>query len=127
MTPPRKLTEDEWNTQVYNYATLMRWMGHHCRPARKADGSWYTPISGDPGFPDWVFVRSGHVLFVELKNDTEKLDPNQLIWRDRLQAAGQDWRCWRPKDWPEVERTLKFAAHSSWRPAEDIAVKGPML
>jgi hypothetical protein len=68
---------------------------HHCRPARRADGSWSTPISGDSGFPDLVIAGAGGVLFRELKGAKGKLSASQQAWALTLGGA---WGLWRPAD-----------------------------
>ncbi len=51
------------------------------------------------GFPDTVIVGTS-VLWAELKRERgADLRPAQVVWRDRLIAAGQQYRLWRPTDW----------------------------
>ena len=121
---PLELSEQDWHTQVDEYATLCRWMRHHCRPAQDSHGHWKTPIQGDPGFPDLVLIRGGRILFAELKNNRGVLSTDQMAWRDRLLLAGQEWYCWRPRDWDKVKTTLAPAPHSNWKVAEDVGTGG---
>ncbi len=51
------------------------------------------------GFPDTVIVGTS-VLWAELKRQRgSNLRPAQVVWRDRLLAAGEQYRLWRPTDW----------------------------
>lgn len=53
------------------------------------------------GFPDLHLVGPGGVLYRELKTEDGKqrgLRPAQMVWKYRLQAAGQDWGIWTPAD-----------------------------
>jgi hypothetical protein len=118
------MNEAAWQQQVVDLARLTRWLVHHTRPARRADGTWSTPIQGDPGFPDLVMIRGSRVLWVELKSDTGRLTTDQMAWRDRLLLAGQEWYCWRPRDWPKVQKTLRPADHSNLRLTDDIGTGG---
>jgi len=50
---------------VVEVARLAGWRTLHIRPARRADGSWRTPIGGDgKGWPDLTLVRPPRLLFV---------------------------------------------------------------
>jgi hypothetical protein len=103
------VTEDEFQAQVMTLAKHCGWRRVHFRKARTKRG-WRTAVAGDgKGFVDLVLVheRRQHTLFVECKSDTGTLYAEQREWGRVLLAAGEDWRCWRPRDWPEVERVLK--------------------
>jgi hypothetical protein len=50
------------------------------------------------GFPDWVCVGPGGVLWRELKRQSGKLTTAQLEWLQALTGAGQDAGVWRPAD-----------------------------
>ena len=76
-------------------------MVHHCRPCRRADGTWYTPVPGNAGYPDLTLARDGVVLFAELKTQAGRLRPEQQRWLEIL-----DGEVWRPNDWPEVEAII---------------------
>jgi hypothetical protein len=66
-----------------------------------------TAITGHIGFPDLVLAHQTRgVLFVELKTSTGRLSTPQKEWRDTLQAAGGEWRLWRPEDLPFIVRRL---------------------
>ena len=56
------------------------------------------------GYPDLTLARAGVHHHWELKSMTGKLSPAQLKWAT---ALGGSWRCFRPADWEEIERTLR--------------------
>ena len=68
--------------------------------------AWDSRHSG-AGYPDLCIVGSAAV-FAELKTMTGQLRPAQIIWRDRLIAAGETWFLWRPSHLAsgEIVRTL---------------------
>ncbi|WP_238148800.1 VRR-NUC domain-containing protein [Serinicoccus sediminis] len=94
------MTEDELLDSVVDLAQRLGVQTHHCRPARRADGSWATPIKGNKGFPDLVLAGRAGVLFRELKSATGRTTAEQREWIDRLALAGEDVGVWRPVDWP---------------------------
>jgi hypothetical protein len=100
-----KLTEQEWQSRVIDYAKLRGWLVHHTRPAR-TDKGWRTALEGDAGFPDLVLARKGHIFFVELKTEVGLLTKGQKAWIWELESHEVGARVWRPSDWPEVQRAL---------------------
>jgi hypothetical protein len=50
------------------------------------------------GFPDWVIVGPGGVLFREAKSELGRLSMAQIKWGKDLQRAGADYAVWRPAD-----------------------------
>jgi hypothetical protein len=95
------LTEADFMEKVIARARARGWLVHHCRPCRKADGGWTTPVQGHTGFPDLVLARDGVVLFRELKTDGGRLTDAQRHW---LEVLGGE--VWRPNDWNEVEAII---------------------
>jgi hypothetical protein len=49
-----------------------------------------------PGFPDWVVMGAGGVLFRELKSSQGKPSREQRIVGRMLKMAGCSWSVWRP-------------------------------
>ena len=106
---PPKITEAVFQRQVLQLARMTGWRSAHFRTSLNARGEYQTAVAGDgTGFPDLVLIRE-RVLFVELKTDAGAMSPEQRAWRDALRGAGADWRLWKPRDWPEIEATLKAA------------------
>lgn len=90
------MAEKEFLAQAVQLARLCGWLCYHTLDSRGSAG----------GFPDLVLVKGRRVVWAELKSESGRLSPGQESWRDRLLAAGQEWYCWRPSDWPEIGRVL---------------------
>lgn len=93
-------SEEDFKRWLLRYAELRGWMRCHFRPALRMDGSWYTPVEGDSGWPDVMLKKAGRPLHVwEVKTMTGTLRPDQRAWL----AALTD-RDWSPSDsgivWP---------------------------
>lgn len=52
-------------------------------------------LRGHRGAPDILLAGPGGVAFAEIKTGTD-LEPDQVRWRDVLQAAGARWHLWQP-------------------------------
>jgi VRR-NUC domain len=104
------VTADEQSLQacVLEVARLAGWRTLHIRPARRADGSWRTPVAGDgKGWPDLTLVRPPRLLFVELKSERGKLRPEQQDWLDVLRLLPQaEVYLWTPADWNALVQVL---------------------
>lgn len=110
-TKPKKVKpyvqpEKEFQVQFLQFAKLMGWLRAHFRPSMNRRGMWQTAVAGDgAGFTDVVLVRE-RVVWVELKTIVGVLDDDQIVWRDRLLLAKQEWYCWSPNDWPTIQTVL---------------------
>ena len=101
------LTEEQWQSQVIDLARLNGFRCAHFRPARKADGSWATPVAADgKGFPDLELARPGDLIFAELKTERGRVSPDQVAWLEQLRLAGAEAYIWKPSDFEEVSRRL---------------------
>jgi hypothetical protein len=100
--------EQSFQACVLEVARLAGWRSLHIRPARRADGSWRTPIAGDgKGWPDLTLVRPPRLLFVELKSERGKLRPEQSDWLDVLRLLPEaEVYLWTPADWDSLVETL---------------------
>ena len=107
----RDMREDALVGHIVRLAADHGWRAMHQLPAMNARGRYRTAIQGHRGFPDLVLASRHGVIFVECKTETGSLEPDQRAWRDALQAAGADWRLWRPRDWfsGHIERVLEPA------------------
>ena len=83
------ISETAFASQVEDLFERFDWKWQHQRPARRKDGSWYTAISGHPGFPDYIAAREkdGRLLFAELKDEKSQLEPDQVKWFEVLREC----------------------------------------
>lgn len=86
---------------MIRFAELNSWLVYH--PLNS--------IGSQKGYPDLTMCRvrgeNLRVIFAELKRSRkEKLKPAQVVWRDALLAAGQEWHLWFPERWTEIESIL---------------------
>ena len=95
----KPISEDEFTNQVIAVFQLHRWKVVHFDRARKKDGSWRTPLRGDPGSPDILAARNGQVLLAELKVNKNKPSQFQSEW---LKHCGEYGFLWYPRDWDEI-------------------------
>ena len=111
--PPSKISEAELQTAVIRYARLNHWLVCHFRPAQMRSGRWATPMQGDVGFPDCVFVRGERLVFAELKAQGRKPTPEQETWlqalRDAAPLGEHETYVWSPRQWIDgtIERVLR--------------------
>jgi hypothetical protein len=120
----KAMSEDELNRNCIDLCAQLRLLVNHNRPALNQRGQWSTAMRGDPGVPDLNPVAGpGGILYRELKNQTNKLEPAQERWRDMLLAAGADWDLWRPIDWltERIHRELRAIARRPRPPAVGTA------
>lgn len=111
-------TEAQFQAAVIELAERHGWLVAHFADSRRQVRDRRTGevrLVGDQqaeGFPDLVLVRSGQVIFAELKRDAGKTTPAQERWLFELSAVEESERervrarLWRPADWREIERTL---------------------
>lgn len=106
------MSEAELERAVMELARLLGFLVAHFRPAQVRPGRWATAMSGDTGYPDLTLAGNGRLLFVELKAARGRFAPEQMVWRDAIVQAGQEWYGWRPQDWIDgtVERVLRQPA-----------------
>lgn len=104
---PDLLRENEFSTLVRDVARLAGWRGYHTYDSRRSNH----------GFPDWVFVRNGRIVFAELKAENGRVSDAQREWLDELEKAegmtdphgyrgGVEVHLWRPSDWDAIVETL---------------------
>ena len=83
------MREKKLQAVVLELARRSNWLAYHTFDSRRSE----------PGFPDLVMVRSGRLLFVELKSATGLMRPEQRLWRERLVKTDAEYYEWRPHDW----------------------------
>lgn len=135
-TTQLKQTEKQFERAVRELAAAKGWLVAHFSDSRREVVNRRTGErrlvgdSGAKGFPDLVMARGGRIVFAELKAAKGRLSGEQKEWLVALggefdgsvppdialrfqigsvQSTSQisKWvRCWRPEDWPEIERVL---------------------
>jgi hypothetical protein len=94
---PDLLTEAQLSGLVVELARIGGWKRYHTFDSR----------GSNHGFPDWVFVKNGRLVFVELKSDQGKVRDEQASWLDALSdVETAEVYVWRPSDWGEICRVL---------------------
>lgn len=108
LLPGDRAVEKDCQQTIVEAARLLGYRVLAIRPAIGRQGHWQSPIQGDAGYPDLTLVhpRAG-VLFVELKRAPNRLDPQQVAWRQALTDAGAIWRLvWVPEQLDEFNQEL---------------------
>lgn len=82
------MTEAELEAEVRRLLADRRLYGYHPYDSRRDTAGW----------PDWVILGRGRILYRELKTDFGQLSPEQSRVRNLLVVAGADWDIWRPVD-----------------------------
>ena len=90
------MTEKELATAIEKLLKFNGWTWYHTYDSRRSN----------PGFPDYVAVRPGRLLFIELKSPEGRLSPDQVTWIAGLESAGQTVHVWRPSDLTEAADVL---------------------
>jgi len=106
-----KVSEKEFATQVEDLLKVFGWHWTHFRPGWSKKG-YRTPIKGHKGFPDYVAVRNGTCLFIEIKSEEGKLTPEQEDWQNLLQrvarcSLGIQYWLWKPSDAERMVEILR--------------------
>jgi hypothetical protein len=104
------VTEDDFQKQVTDLATVLGWEWFHARPAMTSKG-WRTPVSGSlgKGWPDLLLVRQrdGGIVAAELKREGAKTTPEQDHVLKMLTTAGVPTYVWMPSDFDEIAQVLR--------------------
>lgn len=91
-------SEAEFQARVIDLAQGLGYVVYHTHDSRRSTAD---------GFPDLVLSRIPRLLVAELKVGANQPTPEQLDWLERFRAAGIPAFVWWPKDWAEIERTLR--------------------
>ena len=101
-------SEADFATWLEGMLTYHNWRWQHQRPAQVRSGRYVTALSGTPGFPDYVAVRDGRLLFAELKSAKGRLRPEQEAWLADLEGVPcAEVYVWRPIDREQIVEVLK--------------------
>lgn len=90
MTDPRaaRMSEAELMEGIRAMVNDLRLHAYHAHDARRSWG---------PGFPDLVIAGIGGCIWRECKTESGSLSAEQRTWGYVLQASGQRWAVWRPR------------------------------
>ena len=94
-----KWSEKEFQAEVIKLAKEFHYLCYHT----------YRSDRSAAGFPDLVLVRSGRVIFAELKGEKSrgKLSPAQEAWIGALKnCSGVETYVWWPKDMQDIVEIL---------------------
>jgi hypothetical protein len=104
-------SEAEFQAAVTDLAHLCGWRTNHTfRSASRRDGGGWRTATTHAGWPDLTLWRPGQFLMVELKAEKGRLTTEQRDVIESLRDAGIYTKIWRPRDWPEIEATLRKKA-----------------
>jgi hypothetical protein len=92
-----KIKEREFMAQVVELAKLRGWRIFHPFDSRHSVA----------GFPDLLLIRKYALIVAELKVGKRQLTQEQLGWLDAFDGASVRSYCWRPTDWPAIEKVLE--------------------
>ena len=87
------ISEEDFMRSVIQIASDCAWAVYHTRDSRRSQA----------GFPDLTLVRSGEIIFAELKSQKGRIKKEQQEWLDRLRENGHvDVYLWRPSDLQDI-------------------------
>ena len=92
------VSECDLTAYVRDVARAFGWRRYH---------TWLSKHS-PAGFPDEVLVRSGRLIFAELKSECGKASDEQEAWLEELRAVpGVEVYLWRPADMDAIASVLQ--------------------
>lgn len=101
------MLEREFATQVEHLLTLFGWLWKHDEPAVRQSGTWATSFRGSRGFPDYIAVRNGRLIFAEIKNEIGRVSKHQQEWLEQLELANVEVYLWRPTHLQDIKEVLR--------------------
>jgi len=105
--PLDDVPERTFQRSVISLAKMLGWHVAHWHDSRRqVRPGVFVGDADAAGFPDLVLVRE-RLLVAELKRNRGRLTAAQECWLVWLADAGVDCHVWRPRDWAEIEATLK--------------------
>jgi VRR-NUC domain len=107
MPPMGDASERLFQDAVVTMAKMQQWLVFHANKSSPRPGVWKTD---GQGFPDLVLTStatpSRGIIFVELKTNTGKLSPTQVVYGRALIDAGVEYHVWRPTDMQKIAKRL---------------------
>ena len=87
------ISEEDFMRSVMKIASECGWRVYHTRDSRRSQA----------GFPDLTLVRTGQIIFAELKSQKGRIKKEQQAWLDDLRENGHvDVYLWRPSDLQDI-------------------------
>jgi hypothetical protein len=104
-----RMYEADFQKQVIDLALLRNWDYMHINKVYDARGYHRTPVIGTigAGWPDLVLIRTGRLVFAELKRQGEKPTGLQSHVLGVLGSSCAEVYVWRPADWPAIMEILR--------------------
>ena len=119
-----KISEADWQRTLIDLLKLYGYRVCEFRKARvKKDGQdvYRTPFGAEgKGMTDLIAVREeyvsrsltlpsrrGRIIFIEDKSETGKLSPDQILWKEAIEAAGGEYYLARPSDYDRLTKELR--------------------
>ena len=105
---PPAMSEAELQRVVVELAEIRGWTVNHVRRTiggRHGKG-WVTGTTLK-GWPDLVLIRPPRIVFVELKSDKGRLEPEQDHVLGLLRLCHLEVHVFRPSDWDDIVRTFR--------------------
>jgi hypothetical protein len=132
-TRRRERPESEFQTRVLQYAAHHGWRHFHApdnRPVPRMRGGRvvYVKQTVTKGWPDVTLwhVRTGQMLFAELKAEKGRVDPEQTRLLAELEACGQEVHLWRPSDWDRIAARLGHKTVPAESPDQRLPGQEPL-
>jgi len=96
-------SERIFQSKIEQIASMNGWLIHHISPHQVRPGVWR---SDSTGFPDLVLAhRERGLIFAELKLETGKLTPMQVVWANAVSPHAEHY-VWRPSQLEMIAERL---------------------
>ena len=103
------MAESTLQSNILGEARGLGWLTYHTHDSLKSE----------KGFPDLCLVheKQDRTIFAELKKETGRQSPEQLVWAQKLSVLTYvEFYLWRPTDWLSGDATRILAARPEGRP-----------
>lgn len=85
---PEDRGPDSLDAHVRRLMADLGLFGYHTRNSKGSEKGW----------PDWVIIGRGGILYRELKSEHGTVSPEQRHVGELITRAGGNWAVWRPRD-----------------------------